>query len=850
MTFCLHLLGGARVELNGHAVVGRATQRRRLALLVLLALSPRRTMTRERVLGYLWPDSSPDAARKLLSEAVYILRRELGDAVLTPVGDELTLGEVMVADVDRFRAAVAVGDWTTAANAYTGPLLDGWFVRDAPEFERWVESERARLAESYITALRKLADSCEAEGDWSAAARWWQAVVRHDPYGSAAVQRAARALIAAGERAAALQLLLSHESLLQKELGVGLDRTLTALVAEIRANADSTHSSSAGLASGVSTSANGESRLIDAPYPVAPIADMLVTTSLSAPLPAPSSIPDRSWKRRSIALIVAVAAVSLTVGFLRNWKISAASSPMIQTAPGDALRRRVAVMYFRDETPDHSLGYLADGLTEGLIRELTGFQSLRVLSQDAVYRFRDRPVDLPTVQQELGAGVVVNGSVRSKGDSAWISYRLVDVRSGEQLASESIGAPVVEPMLLAAELSLRVAASLRRILGADVLAAERGRAGAVWRADHAAVALLYRATGLRREAQAARNARDGTTNKVWARQALRAADSLLARAEVVDPTWPEPAIERGWVAATSGRLEHGTARVVALLPGIGHVERALALVRGRPPIDSATLARALHLRGVLRLRSATAVQTFRPESSTIREGVDDLQTALAVDSTLAGAWASLSFAQWVVGRFEASEAAATRALEADAYLVEAPEVIGWAWRSAAALGRRDVAERWCRRGQQMVPGDWHFVECRLSLMRRDAARLDGRLPDPDRAWEIVRELERIDPTVSARALGHPYSPHYRLLVVAAVLASAGQRDSARAMLTRTLRAVQGDAELSVDVLFDAAFLRHVLGDHDAAERDIGDYLRARPDLAAYVAREEPLRAVRDRGVRR
>ena len=44
-----------------------------------------------------------------------------------------------------------------AAGEYAGPFLDGFHVSDAPEFERWLEEERAELARDYCAVLEQLA---------------------------------------------------------------------------------------------------------------------------------------------------------------------------------------------------------------------------------------------------------------------------------------------------------------------------------------------------------------------------------------------------------------------------------------------------------------------------------------------------------------------------------------------------------------------------------------------------------------------------------------------------------------------------------------------------------------------
>jgi DNA-binding SARP family transcriptional activator len=102
------------------------------------------------------------------------LRRELGEDSIHSVGDELVLNtERVPSDVARFNKALANDDIEGATNAYGGPFLDGWYIDDAPEFERWAEDERQRLQRLFIKALEHSAVTLEGKGDTTAAiARW------------------------------------------------------------------------------------------------------------------------------------------------------------------------------------------------------------------------------------------------------------------------------------------------------------------------------------------------------------------------------------------------------------------------------------------------------------------------------------------------------------------------------------------------------------------------------------------------------------------------------------------------------------------------------------------------------
>ncbi|HEX2081044.1 MAG TPA: BTAD domain-containing putative transcriptional regulator, partial [Longimicrobium sp.] len=234
--FSIHVLGDPVLQGPHGPLAGRAAHKRRLAVLAILAVARGRPVGRERLLGLLWGEQTAESARHSLSEAIYVLRKELGEDALLPAGSDVALNpEVVGSDVARFEAALEAGDAEAAVRAYGGPFLDGFHVSDAPEFERWVDGERGRLARAYAGALEALAAAAEAEGSALRAVEWWRRLTSHDPFSSRAALRLVRALDAAGERPAALRFADTHAALLREELGVAPDPAVEALAERLRA---------------------------------------------------------------------------------------------------------------------------------------------------------------------------------------------------------------------------------------------------------------------------------------------------------------------------------------------------------------------------------------------------------------------------------------------------------------------------------------------------------------------------------------------------------------------------------------------------------------------------------------
>jgi DNA-binding SARP family transcriptional activator/tetratricopeptide (TPR) repeat protein/TolB-like protein len=231
----LILLGGGHLQGPDGPVAGRAARGYRLALIAMLAVEHPRPLTREKVIGRLWPESDTERGRRLLRQTLHVLRGTLGDAAVLSSGDDLRLApERLSCDLWEFRTALEHGDPDAAAGAYAGPFLDGVFVRRAAEFERWVETERAQLTQQYAETLEAIAERRVAAGDVAGAAAARRRLAELDPYHSRYALRLVQALVAAGDRAGALRHAAVHSALLQTDLGVEPDPEVAALAERLR----------------------------------------------------------------------------------------------------------------------------------------------------------------------------------------------------------------------------------------------------------------------------------------------------------------------------------------------------------------------------------------------------------------------------------------------------------------------------------------------------------------------------------------------------------------------------------------------------------------------------------------
>ncbi len=223
----------------GGAAGEQALPRRGLALLVLLAAAPEAGVSRDSLVACLWPESDEERARAALRQTLFALRRELGTPdLLAGGGIGLTLNPAaLTSDVSEFDLARASGDLERAAQLYAGPFLDGFHLRGAPEFERWVERQRVEYAVRAAGVLEALARRAGERGDSGVAAEWWRRLSTSDPLNTRFVLELMAAEAGAGNPAGAIRRAQAHEALVREELGAPPDPALAAMVARIRTGA-------------------------------------------------------------------------------------------------------------------------------------------------------------------------------------------------------------------------------------------------------------------------------------------------------------------------------------------------------------------------------------------------------------------------------------------------------------------------------------------------------------------------------------------------------------------------------------------------------------------------------------
>jgi TolB-like protein/tRNA A-37 threonylcarbamoyl transferase component Bud32 len=473
---------------------------------------------------------------------------------------------------------------------------------------------------------------------------------------------------------------------------------------------------------------------------------------------------------------------------------------------------RIAVLYFQGDVSGDSLGFLADGLTEGLIRELNQVQGLEVVSKGGVAPFRGDNVSRDSTARALRVGTLVMGGVEQEKGRLRVTTRLVDGSSGAEFARASFEQPAGNFLGIQDTLVQKVASLIRERLGEEVrLREQRNQTRNV-----AAWSLVQRAEQARKQAELLVDKKDSTA-AVGA--SFDRSDSLYAQAHAADPEWIEPLIGRAAVAYRRSRLVglDGAAAKPWIEQGVKFADSALALAPEDPD--------GLELRGTLQYWKWLLNLEGEPRAAErlLTGAQNDLETAVRVRPDQAGAWAILSHMYSNTKSETDAKLAGLRAYEADAYLRDAPQVINRLFTTSYDLAQFVDAARWCDEGARRFPGDFNFTKCKLWMMTTKV-----RNPDVALAWKLADSLGKLAP-VGRRE----YDTREARMIVAMVLARAGLRDSSRGV---ALRARGGsDVDPSQDLAYSEVYVHLLRGDKNQALEALKRYLAANPERRISLA---------------
>src|ERR1700728_1274386 len=129
--------------------------------------------------------------------------------------------------------------------------------------------------------------------------------------------------------------------------------------------------------------------------------------------------------------------------------------------PAVAKQKSVAVLYFENQSGAKEDEYFRDGITEDIVTELSKIAHLEPCPRSEMLAFRDKPVTSQQVSQQLGAGYVLEGSIRRAGNRVRITAQLVEASTRHPVWAERYDRQLEDVFAIQEEIARSIAQALR-----------------------------------------------------------------------------------------------------------------------------------------------------------------------------------------------------------------------------------------------------------------------------------------------------------------------------------------------------------------------------------------------------
>jgi adenylate cyclase len=147
------------------------------------------------------------------------------------------------------------------------------------------------------------------------------------------------------------------------------------------------------------------------------------------------------------------------------------------SAPQPAVRvPSIAVLPFVNMSGDPEQEFFADGLTEDILTELSRFRDLLVISRNAVFVHKGKPIKARDIAREFGVDYVVEGSVRKAADRVRVTVQLIDGETETHVWADRYDRKLADIFAIQDEVTAAIVATLRgRVEAATQERAKRKR---------------------------------------------------------------------------------------------------------------------------------------------------------------------------------------------------------------------------------------------------------------------------------------------------------------------------------------------------------------------------------------
>jgi adenylate cyclase len=161
----------------------------------------------------------------------------------------------------------------------------------------------------------------------------------------------------------------------------------------------------------------------------------------------------------AIAMILIASAVLMWMFYPRSPDIDPASVENMSYALPD--KPSIAVLPFDNMSDDPRQEYFSDGITEEIITSLSKTNQLFIIARNSTFTYKNKPVKVKQVAEELGVRYILEGSVRKSENRVRVTAQLIDATMGHHLWAERYDRDLKDIFDLQDEITMKIVTALR-----------------------------------------------------------------------------------------------------------------------------------------------------------------------------------------------------------------------------------------------------------------------------------------------------------------------------------------------------------------------------------------------------
>ncbi|HEY3386277.1 MAG TPA: adenylate/guanylate cyclase domain-containing protein [Saprospiraceae bacterium] len=135
-----------------------------------------------------------------------------------------------------------------------------------------------------------------------------------------------------------------------------------------------------------------------------------------------------------------------------------------QSDASTPIEKSIAVLPFTDMSQAGDQEYFSDGLTEDIITQLAKIKAFKVTSRTSIMKYKGLKKSLKEIGSELGASIILEGSVQKSGDKVRITAQLINALTDEHLWAETYDRTLDDIFAIQTDIATNIASALKASL--------------------------------------------------------------------------------------------------------------------------------------------------------------------------------------------------------------------------------------------------------------------------------------------------------------------------------------------------------------------------------------------------